>query len=434
MRTQDEDTSSAYDDFLTGDLPTDRRRIGILLRTLAQVNSSVDLNDVLESVVQQSLEVTNAERALLMLHDDDDVLRIQIARDRKGNDLGDAVQYSHSVAMRVAREGQGICLIDTANQGDISLGQSILDLKLLSVMCAPLVVKDRMIGLLYVDSKASAGEFTDADLTLFKALAGQVAVAVDSARLLSHYLDKQRLQEEMNVARQIQLSLLPRGGMRVPGMDIQSLYEACDEASGDYFDYIRRDRQTLGLVVGDVAGHGVGAALVMSTARALLRAFAATESPPEEVITRLNRFLSADVETGNFMTLFYCEIALEERRLMYVRAGHNEPLLYRRATGEFEELGEGGVALGLIDDFQFEASGPIDLNEGDLLLLYTDGIIEAMNPENEPFGKDRLMAILGENRDLSAREIVDRVRQAVRAYSGPIRQEDDYTLVLARMT
>jgi sigma-B regulation protein RsbU (phosphoserine phosphatase) len=301
-------------------------------------------------------------------------------------------------------------------------------------MCVPLIVKDRMIGLLYVDSKASAGEFTDADLTLFKALAGQVAVAVDSARLLRHYLDKQRLQEEMNVARQIQLSLLPRGGMKVEGMEIQSLYEACDEASGDYFDYILRDGNKLGLVVGDVAGHGVGAALVMSTARALLRAFAATDSSPEEVITRLNRFLSEDVETGNFMTLFYGEVSLAERRLVYVRAGHNEPLLYRRETGEFEELGEGGVALGLIDDFEFEVAGPVRLDPGDLLLLYTDGIIEAMDPASEQFGKERLKTILSANRDLSARELVSRIRQAVRGHAGTNRQEDDYTLVLARMT
>ena len=112
-----------HTEFLTGDLEIDRKRVSMLLRTLSQVNSSWELDDVLETVVDQSLEVTGAERALLMLYDDDNVLRIKLARDVAGRDLGQGVQYSHSVAMRVAREGKGICLIDTANQDEISLGQ-----------------------------------------------------------------------------------------------------------------------------------------------------------------------------------------------------------------------------------------------------------------------------------------------------------------------
>ena len=132
-------------------------------------------------------------------------------------------------------------LVPVLEAGDFELGQSILDLKLLSVMCVPLRVKDRMTGLLYVDSKASSKEFSDRDLTLFKALAGQVASAIDNARLLQHYVEKQRMSEELHVAQQIQQSLLPRGGLQAPGLDIAGLSVPCEETSGDYFDYIRRD-------------------------------------------------------------------------------------------------------------------------------------------------------------------------------------------------
>jgi phosphoserine phosphatase RsbU/P len=423
-----------YAELLTGDAAADRKRVAILLETIAAVNSSLKVDDVVRNVVDKSIQVTGAERAIIMLLDDENVLRITLARDHEGRDLGKTVQYSQSVTMRVQREGRGICLIDTANQGDISLGQSILDLKLLTVMCVPLRVKDRLTGLLYVDSRASSKEFTDKDLTLFKALAGQVAQAVDNARLLQHYVEKQRMQEELHVAQQIQQSLLPRGGLQAPGLDVFGLSLPCDETSGDYFDYIRRSGGRLGLVVGDVSGHGIGAALLMSTARALLRAFAATEASPSELVTRLNRFLSEDIETGRFMTLFYGEISLRERQMSYVRAGHNEPIVYRRDRDVFDELAEGGVALAVIDDFEFTATGPVAFGKGDVAVLYTDGIVEAMNAAREPYGLERIKDIVRRHRDLTAKEIVAKIRQAVRDHTGSDAREDDLTLVVAKVT
>ena len=421
-------------EFLTGEPAIDRKRVAMLLETIAEVNSSVEVSQVMQSVARRSITVSGAERAIVMLFDEQNVLRIVLATDTLGRDLGTNVQYSHSVAMRVARDGKGICLIDTANQGDISLGQSILDLKLLTVMCVPLRVKDRMIGLLYVDSKASSKEFRDRDLTLFKALAGQVAVAIDNARLLQHYVEKQRMQEELAVAQKIQQSLLPRGGLQAPGLDVFGLSVPCDETSGDYFDYIRRPGGRLAFVVGDVSGHGIGAALLMSTARALLRAVAATDASAADVVTRLNRFLSEDVETGKFMTLFYGEVNLRDRTITYVRAGHNEPVIYRRAQDTFEELAEGGIALAMMDDFDFEATGPVALDKGDILFMYTDGIVEAMDAAREPFGIERIETILRAARDLPAKEIVERVRTAVRQHTGTDVREDDLTLVVAKIT
>ncbi len=423
-----------YTTFLTGDVNADRKRVAILLKTISDVSSNVEVTDVIEHVIVSSLAVTGAERAILMLYDDENVLRVSRARDSSGRKLDTNLQYSQSVTIQVAQQGKGVCLIDTANQGEeFSLGQSILDLKLLAVMCVPLRVKDRMLGLMYVDSKASAHEFGDQDLTLFEALAGQMAVAIDNARLLSHYVEKQRIEQGLAVARDIQRSLLPRPSLRVAGLDIHALFEACEETSGDYFDYIRRSGGRLGLVVGDVSGHGIGAALVMSTARALLRAFTATDADAAEIVSRLNRFLSEDVETGRFMTMFYSEIDLRKRTMRYVRAGHNEPLVYRGATDSFEELSHGGIALGMIDDFEFEVSDPLPLAGGDILFLYTDGIIEAMNGEREQFGLERVKEIVRATRDLSAQDIVKAVRAAAGDFAGSNVHEDDLTMVLAKV-
>lgn len=426
--------SEDFSEFLTGEPLADRKRVQMLLETISDVTSSVEVEAVKRSVARRSIQVTGAERAIIMLFDDDDVLRIELATDASGKELGKAVQYSQSVAMRVARDGKGITIIDTANTGEISLGQSILDLKLLTVMCVPLRAKDRMIGLLYVDSKASSREFRESDLKLFKVLARLVAIAIDNARLLKHYVEKQRMQEELAVAQKIQQSLLPRGGVSIAGLDVYGVSVPCDETSGDYFDYIRRPGGRLAFVVGDVSGHGIGAALLMSTARALLRAFASGEDPPSDVVTRLNRFLSGDVETGRFMTLFYGEVSLRERKLVYVRAGHNEPLHYRSATDSFEELSEGGIALAMMEDFDFEATGPIALEKGDLLFLYTDGIVEAMDSKREPFGLARIQEILRAHRDLPAKDLVERVRAAVRKHTGTDVREDDLTLVVAKIT
>ena len=172
----------------------------------------------------------------------------------------------------------------------------------------------------------------------------------------------------------------------------------------------------------------------MSTARALLRAFTAGESSPADVVTRLNRFLSEDIETGRFMTLFYGEISLKERTIQYVRAGHNEPIIYRRETDTFEELAEGGVALAVIDDFEFAATGPIGLGKGDILVLYTDGIVEAMNPAREPFGIERMKEILRRHRDIAAKDSVAKIRQAVRDHTSMDAREDDLTVVVAKVT
>jgi sigma-B regulation protein RsbU (phosphoserine phosphatase) len=242
------------------------------------------------------------------------------------------------------------------------------------------------------------------------------------------------MQEELAVAQKIQQTLLPRGGLQAPGLDAFGVSVPCDETSGDYFDYIRRPGGRLAFVVGDVSGHGIGAALLMSTARALLHAFTAVESPPAEVVTRLNKFLSDDVETGKFMTLFYGEVNLRDRTLHYVRAGHNEPVIYRRSKDVFEELAEGGIALAMMDDFEFESTGPIALEKGDILFMYTDGIVEAMSAAREPFGIGRIQDILRANRDQSAKDIVEKVRSAVRQHTGTDRREDDLTLVVTKIT
>lgn len=423
-----------FADFLTGDARKDSRNVNILLQTIAAVNSNLELESLIVNVVDLTLELTGAERGILLLYDGDNPkdLRVRMARDSRRKNLPPNISFSHSVPTKVAREGKAICLLDAAAGGGMNLGQSIADLKLMTVMCVPLRVKDRIIGCLYVDSHVTSKEFTKADLTLLNALAYQVAITLDNARLLEHYVEKQRIQQGLFIARDIQRALLPAGPLEVQGLDVFGISAGCEETSGDYFDYIRLGQGRVGLVVGDVAGHGIGAAMFMATARALLRAFLYANSDPAVTLGNLNDFLSEDMETGRFMTLFYGDLDVATRTVTYVRAGHNPPLLYRRATDAFEELEAPGVALGMVRGFRYKASEPVALKTGDILFLYTDGIVETMNPAKEQFGIERAADLLRRHRERSSRDLCEILRREVDEFSGHAPQQDDLTMILAR--
>jgi sigma-B regulation protein RsbU (phosphoserine phosphatase) len=417
--------------FLTGDAVRDSRNVTILLQTIAAVNSNLELETLIVNVVDLTLELTGAERGILLLYEGDQ-LKVRMARDSRRKNLPPNPVYSHSVPAEVAKKGKAICLLDAASSGNLNLGQSIADLKLLTVMCVPLRVKDRIIGVLYVDSHATSKEFSNSDLTLLKALAYQVAITLDNARLLEHYVEKQRIQQGLFIARDIQRSLLPAGPLAVPGFDIHGVSVGCEETSGDYYDYIRMGEDRVGLVVGDVAGHGIGAALFMATARALLRAFLYANSDPVVTLGNLNDFLSEDMETGRFMTLFYGDLDIKTRTLRYVRAGHNAPLLYRRETDTFEELEAPGVALGMVRGFRFRSSEAIQIAPGDMLFLYTDGIIETMDEKKEQYGIERVADLLRKNRDRPAREICASLQASVDSFANHAPPQDDLTMIVAR--
>jgi sigma-B regulation protein RsbU (phosphoserine phosphatase) len=419
--------------FLTGNAVRDQRNLDILLDTIAEVNSNISLQDLLTSVVDKTLEFTGAERGILMLYDDGGDLKVEVARDSLRRTLPSDLTYSHSVPLKVANEGKAVCLIDAASANEAQLGQSILDLRLLTVMCVPLKVKDRTTGVLYVDSKASSREFKDSDLTLFKALSYQLAIAIENARLVNTALETERMQQSLDIARDIQKSLFPLGSLNLRGYDIYGLSRPADETGGDYFDYIRVRDDHLGLAIGDVSGHGIGAALFMATARALLRAFLLSETELARVFSDLNNSLERDMGTGKFMTLFYAELDLKERTLSYVKAGHNDPVIYRPGSDSFEELEAPGMALGFVRDYTYEVAGPVQLEPGDVLLLYTDGIPEARNAEKEQFEMERMMEIVRAKRTRPAREIVESIMRGVADFLGETPYDDDLTLIVTKV-
>jgi sigma-B regulation protein RsbU (phosphoserine phosphatase) len=238
------------------------------------------------------------------------------------------------------------------------------------------------------------------------------------------------------LAGEVQKSLLPQDKPRVKGLDIAGRNVSCDEIGGDYFDFIwRRDSRKgpFSVVVGDISGHGVDSALLMTTARAFLRMRASQPGTIAEIVTAMNRHLTRDVlESGRFMTLFYLTIDPAKKRLEWVRAGHDPALVYNPEQDEFYELKGSGVALGVNDDFDYEQYQRSGLAKGQIIAVGTDGIWEAINKEGEMFGKARLKKVIRENARASAIDILNAVYTDLNSFISGQKSADDITLVIIK--
>lgn len=419
------------DGLLTGNPREDQASIQILLESIAEVTSGMDLNDVLDRIARKSIQVTDAERALVLLGADASALEIRIARDNRGRALAEDLQYSRTMASRCIAEGQPVRSVVRSDQEALELGQSVFDLKLRAVMCAPLITSGRTLGVIYVDSKAQRREFSGRDLALFGALSAQIAIAVENARLYQDSLEKVRLQKEIEVARTIQRHLLAEIPDRVGNVEIALHFSACDQTSGDTYEVVRQPGGGLAVAIGDATGHGIGASLLSHAFQAALRTYLELIDDLERVSVRVNERLVERSEDGHFLSMLLLGIDAAGRQLRYVNAGHPGLVLVRgREVREFERT---GMVLGVAAGQEYPVAGPIPLQSGDLLILRTDGIDEAMNPARDLFGTERLHAVLAQCSGLPPKQVLARVFDAVEAHKAGHPQDDDVTMLALRV-
>jgi sigma-B regulation protein RsbU (phosphoserine phosphatase) len=249
--------------------------------------------------------------------------------------------------------------------------------------------------------------------------------------------EREKMHQSLELAREVQQNLLPRGAPQQKGLDIAGRSIYCDQTGGDYFDFLEVGSpgdNTIGLVVGDVSGHGVPAALLMATARALMRQRSFLPGGPAQVINDVNMHLSRDVEdSGQFMTLFYLVIDPVHRSLKWVRAGHEPAVLYDPFRDVFEELRGSGVALGIDESWKYREENRRGLTDGQVILIGTDGIWESRNREGRMFGKEALLDLIRKNAAASAEEILGAIIDSVKHFQQDIEPEDDITLVVAKI-
>lgn len=318
-----------------------------------------------------------------------------------------------------------------------------------SLLATPLWTRGAALGVLVLDYGPSPHHFTARDLTLANGFASQIAGALESALLAQEAAQAARLEEELRVARDIQRTLLPAYAPDLPGWDTAADWRSARMVGGDFFDYWRLpgqstpDRRTggdrrsddgsaaqpLGFVIADVSDKGVPAALFMALARSLVRAAALDGSAPAAALTRANRWITRDTEAGMFVTVFYGIIEPHTGRMRYCCAGHNPPILFR-ANGAVEMLHTPGIALGVLEEITLEER-EVCLAHGDVVVCYTDGVTEAINAAEEPFGVERLIETVAATRTGSAQSILESITGALGRYAeGPL--YDDVTLVIIK--
>jgi len=416
---------------LTGDDRIDGPKVRILLDTVADLISTVDHKAVLTSIVDKSIRVVGAERGILFLFENGNPerLAIQVARDAEGNDLAPPIQYSTTVTRKVALEGEAMCWKVSSQEQPVDLSQSIVDMKLRAVMCVMLRVKNRRLGVIYVDSRASHREFSRADLRFFDALAGALSIAVENARLIRETVANERVKEQVKVARAIQEGLLPRDPEGVSGFEMAGWSVPAEEALGDYYDFIALEDGRWVVAIGDVAGHGIGPALLMSSARSLLHSLTDGPFMVGDILARMNNRFEEDTGGAIFMSLFVLVFDPASRSFVYGNAGHTSPLLVRKQGSE--DLARTGLALGIEQGMEYEVKGPVSLEPGDTLVLTTDGILESRSGD-EFFGRVRLKQVIRENSELSAGDLIQAVHRQVLEFTGGAPADDDLTMVILR--
>jgi serine phosphatase RsbU (regulator of sigma subunit) len=286
-------------------------------------------------------------------------------------------------------------------------------------------------GVLLVGRKANGQPLSEEDLDFLQSLAAQGAAALDNLRLTREWVEKQKLEKEMAVAREIQRGLLPESDPVVSGWDIAGVNIPCLTVGGDYYDYMECSGGRLGVTIADVSGKGTGPALLMASVQASLRALSALgDLPLDELFTRLNAMVFRSTESNKYVTIFYGLLDSATGELQYVNAGHVYPLLFR-STGEAVPLTDGSPAIGLFPEIAVTV-GRATVDAGESLVLYTDGLSEARNPAGEEFEEKGIVSAVREVVSLPAREIVGKLVSGIRLFAAEAGLIDDLTLVVLR--
>jgi sigma-B regulation protein RsbU (phosphoserine phosphatase) len=287
-----------------------------------------------------------------------------------------------------------------------------------------------MVGVLSAFNKKLPDVFSESDQRLLTIIASQSAQVIENARLYEEEKALQLMQQELRVAHDIQTKLLPADAPSVPGYEIGGATLPASNVGGDYYDFIPCGKTQMAICLGDVAGKGIPAAVLMACVQATIRAQTLLESSAAACLERSNQLLHRSTDAGRFVTLFYGILDPESHRFRYSNAGHNPPVLLSSEHAP-RLLTAGGPVLGVLPDFRFEEAD-VSLDPGDLIVIFSDGFTEAMNLSFEEFGEARLLETLEKNRHRPVKEMVEATFAAIRQHAGTASQHDDMTIVMLR--
>jgi serine phosphatase RsbU (regulator of sigma subunit) len=394
-----------------------------LIRAGKELSEHRPLAELFEVIMDLSIEAVGAGRGVLMTLEGEELV-VRAAR-------GSGFQISSAVRDRVLEEKASLLVRDAQMDKAFKERMSIVEQKVRSMLAAPLQTNDRVIGLIYLDSPHFIREFSTEDLNLLTVMANVAAIRIEHARLAEVEQVEKVMARELEQAAQIQRGLLPKGAPRLKGLDIAGHNASCRTVGGDYYDFIAYPDGRVAILVADVAGKGMPAALMMSSLQARVQVIFEEPDNLAAKVGKLNRAVSSTCPTNRFITFFVCVVDPRSGEIAYCNAGHNPPLLVR-SGGAVEQLDGGGMILGIMAKAQYQECRS-RMEEGDVTVFFSDGVTEAPRPgTGEDFGEDRLAKLVAQSSTQPAVSIVNEVLDAVAAYTAGQPAADDITVVVAR--
>jgi serine phosphatase RsbU (regulator of sigma subunit)/pSer/pThr/pTyr-binding forkhead associated (FHA) protein len=410
-------------------LTSDNYRLRTLLEIFQSIGTALDEDELLNKILDKLFEVfPETARGFIILRDPDTgQLTPRAAKMAKaGGPQDDRLQISGTILEYVLEKKEAVLTADAMTDKRFPTSQSILDFEMRSVMCAPLMYSNQVLGFILLDTQRIASNYDQEGLTLLAGIANQAALTIANARLHAQLLRRERLEQDLRNARRIQNSFLPQEPPQVDGYEFVDWYGTALEVGGDFYDFIQLPDSQVLVVVGDVSGKGITAALMMANMASNVRSFAGSSSQPAELLQKLNKFALRS-ETDMFVTILVMFLDYGSHTVRFSNAGHCYPLL-RKADGRVERIeGGNGFPVGIAQEAEFPEAA-MTIGPGEIVCAFSDGIVEAMDEQGQLFGYKQLSRTIAESSG-SPGEVVKNIQKALREHTGSAAQSDDLTLV-----
>jgi len=389
------------------------------------------MNELLDRIMDLISEYLPMDRGVLMLKEGNPPQTIpKVTRINNKNLVRQKILVSQSIINLVFDKHSSVLTLDAQADPRFMMKDSVIKSNIHSAMCVPLWNNREVIGVLYADRIALLDQFTEDDLRLLTLLANLAAIKYEQALAVEQAIEMEKLQKELTLAVNIQKDFLPKENPACDNFDIAGTNVPCLQVGGDYYDFIAIDPCRLAIIVADVSGKGMSAALLMASLRAALHAEIQPQIKLAEMTTKLNDFVHRSSASNRFITFFFSELNMKSGEFRYINAGHNPPLVIGK-NGHVTRLESSGFCLGMFAGAAYE-TGKVELSPGDMVVLYTDGITEARNMNNQEFGEDTLTTLLKKSLKQPAAKVVEKIMAEVTNFSAGAPPMDDMTFVVIK--
>jgi len=409
---------------------------GIIDKISGAITSILDLKEILNHLVQTFVKDMFISTSSIMLLDSaGGQYRVHLAAGEQEREVQKTMFSRDDPLVRILeKEKRELTKYDVLEDPKYKevCGACTFDFEMARAsLMVPMVFQDKVIGIISLGDKKSGKSFNREDVDLLHTLANQGAVAIENARLFQENLEKQRMEEELNIARDLQMSMLPATCPEVAGLDIAAFSVPAREVGGDFYDFIEMGGSKVGIVVGDVTGKSVSGALVMAASRSIFRMLSEQALSIGEIMNFANRRTKKDIKSGMFVALLYAVVDGRKRTVHLSSAGQTQPIHLDAGTGKAQLVETEGdtFPLGILEEAEYEET-LLELAPGDAVVFYTDGIVEAMNAAREIFGFERLLEVVKSGSALSAAELLKTILDKVNDFVGSTAQHDDLTVIV----